>query len=705
MKLLLVDDDDILLDRLTSDLASQNYVVDAATDGLLGWEYAQAAPYDLIVLDIDLPGLDGVSLCQRLRQTGYEGPILLLTGRSSSTDKVLGLDAGADDYLVKPYTLVELSARIRALLRRPPAVNDLSLRWGSLRLDPNAGQVTVADRPVVLSPKEYGLLELFLRYPDRIFSNTVLLERLWSADEAPGEETIRTHIRRLRRKLKQAGGNDVIENVYSMGYRLRTSPPEPAETTESVPKASTHGAPQKVHQKAPQGLTGGPVSGADNAIPARTEAPTSLSTPPAPNRQAAQEQAARAAAIAAFEQFRPAIDDRLAALHQAASALRAGDLPEAVRSTACTAAHKLAGSLGLFGFMAGSHLARHLEDWLLQPNVAQGQAFAALVDQLELHLQAGPGEAVPELEPTAGASAFLPPSDRAAGDRYRVLAVDDDSAILAQLQRVLPPWGLEVVPLDDPRQVWASLEASPPDLVLLDLDMPHLSGLELCRQLRQGDRWQTLPVLFLTACRDSATVYRLYQAGADDYLPKPILEPELINRLFQRLERSRLLQTPAGTDPTTGLANRKKGTIELDLLLHLAQRYGQPFSLVRVEVAPPAHSTALLSALAKALAGQLRGGDAIACWSQSEILVGVLGTDLATTQAQLRPALESAAATAIPGLILEASIAASAVSPELYLSGATYPEDGHRLAELYQMACQRRGSPQPASPGGQPSPS
>ncbi|PSR15794.1 hypothetical protein C8255_21265 [filamentous cyanobacterium CCP3] len=700
MKLLLVDDDDILIDRLTSDLASQNYVVDTAVDGLLGWEYAQAAPYDLIVLDIDLPGLNGVSLCQRLRQTGYAGPILLLTGRSSSTDKVLGLDAGADDYLVKPYTLVELSARIRALLRRPPAMSDLSLRWGSLRLDPNAGQVTVADRPVVLSPKEYGLLELFLRSPDRIFSNTVLLERLWSADEAPGEETIRTHIKRLRRKLKQAGGDDVIENVYSMGYRLRPQPPAPAETPKSAPKGLTHGVPQntpqKAPQKAPQGVTGGPVSGADNAPSTRTEAPTPLSAAPALDRRAAQEQSARAAAIAAFEQFRPAIDDRLAALRQAASALRAGDLPEAVRSTACTAAHKLAGSLGLFGYMAGSHLARRLEDWLQQPNLAQGPAFAAWVDQLEQLLQAAPGEAVPDSEPAAAASAFPHPVDRALGDRYRVLAIDDDPTILAQLQRLLPRWGLDVVPLDDPRQVWASLEASPPDLVLLDLDMPHLNGLELCQQLRQGDRWQTLPVLFLTACRDPATVYRLYQAGADDYLPKPILEPELINRLFQRLERSRLLQTLAGTDPTTGLANRQKGAIELDLLLHLAQRYGQPFSLVRVEVAQPTRSTALFSALAKALAGQLRGGDAIACWSQSEILVGVLDTDLATTQAQLRPALEAAAA-AIPARILAANIAASGVAPGLYLSGATYPQDGHRLAELYQMACQRRGSPPPAS--------
>lgn len=699
MKLLLVDDDDILIGQLTSDLASQNYVVDTANDGLVGWEYATAAPYDLIVLDIDLPGLNGVALCQRLRQTGYAGPILLLTGRSSSTDKVLGLNAGADDYLVKPYTLAELTARIRALLRRPPAVCDLSLRWGALQLDPNAGQVTIANRPVVLSPKEYGLLELFLRYPDRIFSNTVLLERLWTADEAPGEETIRTHIKRLRRKLKQAGGDDVVENVYSMGYRLKPLPPETALETAEAPEHDTK-APPRGGPEVPAGVTNDSISGAGDAIPAPTEAPTPDLAAPDLDKQAAQEQAARAAAIAAFERFRPAIDDRLAALHQAVAALNAGHLTEPVHATARAAAHKLAGSLGLFGFMAGSHLARRLEDWLQSPNLAEGPFFGALVDQLEQQLQAGPSAAAPEPESavsdsTSLHSAALHRLDRAAGDRYQVLAIDDDPVILAQLQRLLPPWGLDVVPLNNPRQLWASLEASPPDLVLLDLDMPHLSGLDLCHQLRQDDRWQTLPVVFLTACREPATIYQLYQAGADDYLPKPILEPELINRLFQRLERGRLLQTLAGTDPTTGLANRQKGTIELDLLLHLAERYRQPFSLVRVEVALPAPGAkALMSALGQALVGRMRSGDAIACWSKSEILVGVLDTDLATTQAQLRPALETALATAS---------AANALNPGLYLSGAVYPEDGCRLAELYRVSCQRRGSLQSASPRGQPS--
>ncbi|MBD2233238.1 response regulator [Phormidium tenue] len=637
MKILLVDDDEVLIERLTSDLAAQHYVVDTTTDGLLGWEYARSAPYDLIVLDIDLPGLDGLSLCRRLRQTGYAGAILMLTGRGSNDDKVEGLNAGADDYLVKPYTLTELTARLRALLRRPTVMSSPTLHWGQLQCDPNANLVTVADQTVVLSPKEYGLLELLLRHPDRIFSNTVLLERLWSADESPGEETIRTHIKRLRRKLKQAGADDMIENVYGMGYRLRPAPPA---TEPELPQ-------------------------------------------PAPAPEQAKAEAARAAAIAAFDQFRPIIGDRMAALRRAVAALNQPPLTEEVRSQAQGAAHKLAGSLGLFGLTSGSHLARRLEDWLTQPNAAQRADFIALVDQLDAQLAAGPGES---FEPSGGSDVVpLTVPSRPSDTRHRVLAVDDDPLILAQLQRLLPPWGLDVVMLSDPRQTWVALEASPPDLLLLDLDMPHLRGVDLCRQLRQQERWQTLPILFLTACREPTAVYELYQAGADDYLPKPILEPELVNRLFQRLERGRLLQTLAGTDPLTGLANRRKGTIEFELLLHLAHRYPQPLSLVLLHLSPDlASAKDLMVALAALLPTLTRRGDAIARWSNQEILIGALAPTWPSPQEALGPPLAQFWADRLRS------------SPDnlgrplgLQLGAATFPTDGHTLDRLYQQATHR----------------
>lgn len=661
MKILVVDDDDLLVEQLTADLLAQNYVVDTTSDGLLGWEYATATPYDLIVLDINLPGLDGVSLCQRLRQGGYAGAILLLTGRSSSDDKVMGLNAGADDYLVKPYTLVELTARLRALLRRPQLVSSPTLRYGSLELDPNGSLVTVADRPVELSPKEYGLLELFLRHPDRIFSNTLLLERLWSVEDAPGEETIRTHIKRLRRKLKQAGVDDMIENVYGMGYRLRP---------ESV----------------------GPDVGPDvsDAAP----------TPAEPDRAAA----AREAAIAAFERFRPTIDQRMAALRDAALALKANHLPTIVQTAAQGAAHKLAGSLGLFGYGAGSHLARRLEDWLEQPDLAQGQTFNGLVDQLDALLRSPPAAASTE---SNAAIVPLPPA-AALGDRIAVVAVDDDPIMLAQLQSLLPRWGVDVLGLQDPRQTLATLEASPPDLLLLDLDMPSLSGLDLCHQLRQIDRWQTLPIVCLTACRDAATLYQLYQAGADDYLPKPMVEPELVSRIFHRVERGRLLQTLAGVDPHSGLANRQKGTIELKLLLALAQRQGEIVTLLVIQITPknpPGEATPIRS-LGQSLTGLLGSGDVLACWGPSEFIVGLWATDRAAAQALLGQTLKlqlmdklSSSSDALGTLDTTANgTTVNAINIDAITVGtATFPVDGQTLPLLYRQA-QRPAARLPLSP-------
>jgi len=222
VKILLVEDDDRIAEALAEALTDQHYVVDVADDGQAGWELAEAFHYDLIILDWMLPKLNGVHLCQRLRQKGYSMPVLMLTAKDSSTDKVIGLDAGADDYVVKPFDLKELMARIRALLRRGTAILPPVLEWENLRLDPSNCEVTYKGLPMHLTPKEYRILELFLRNFHRVFHRSEILERLWSFDEPPGEETVKVHIRSLRQKLKLAGAAvDFIETVYGLGYRLQ----------------------------------------------------------------------------------------------------------------------------------------------------------------------------------------------------------------------------------------------------------------------------------------------------------------------------------------------------------------------------------------------------------------------------------------------------------------------------------------------------
>ena len=223
MRILLVEDEERITKALAEALMDHHYVVDVVHDGQMGWEFAESAAYDVIILDVMLPRLNGIEFCQRLRQQGKTTPVLMLTAKDTSADKVLGLDVGADDYVIKPFDLQELLARVRALLRRGNSALPPVLEWGSLRLDPNSCEVTYAEKLISLTPKEYGLLELFLRSPGRVLSREIILEHLWSFEDIPGDDTVKTHIKRLRQKLKIVGvPSTLIETVYGLGYRLKT---------------------------------------------------------------------------------------------------------------------------------------------------------------------------------------------------------------------------------------------------------------------------------------------------------------------------------------------------------------------------------------------------------------------------------------------------------------------------------------------------
>jgi DNA-binding response OmpR family regulator len=221
MRILLVEDDIRLAETLAEALTDQRYVVDVVTDGEAGWDQAKVLEYDLLLLDVMLPELDGISLCQRLRSHGYSMPVLMLTARDTVSDKIAGLDAGADDYVVKPIDLQELFARVRALLRRGSATSPPILEWEALRLDPSTYEVSYGETPVHLTPKEYGLLELLMRNGRRVLSRSAIIEHVWSLETPPEEHAVKVHIRGLRQKLKAAGASeDLIETVHSMGYCL-----------------------------------------------------------------------------------------------------------------------------------------------------------------------------------------------------------------------------------------------------------------------------------------------------------------------------------------------------------------------------------------------------------------------------------------------------------------------------------------------------
>lgn len=221
MKVLIVEDDWQIAAILKQLLTEQRYIVEVASDGQEGLAFAEATTYDLIVLDVMLPKLDGIDLCRKLRLTEKQTLILMLTAKDSGQDKVEGLDVGADDYMTKPFDTPELLARIRALLRRRQTESKPVLAWEKLSLDVDRGEVHYDTIRVPLTAKEYSLVALFLQQGDRLLNYELILEQLWTFDDTPSKGAVKAHIRMIRQKLKQAGAPpNLIENVYGLGYRL-----------------------------------------------------------------------------------------------------------------------------------------------------------------------------------------------------------------------------------------------------------------------------------------------------------------------------------------------------------------------------------------------------------------------------------------------------------------------------------------------------
>ncbi len=221
MRVLVVEDDPRMSDLICEVLRDHCYAVDPATDGASASELMDLNPYDLVVLDWGIPAPSGIELLQTWRSQGRAMPILMLTGRDAVEDKAGGLDTGADDYLTKPFSFVELLARVRSLLRRRKVPLRLQLEAGDLRLDASRHHVTVGGRPVQLSPKEFAVLEYMLRRTDEVLTRTEIEEHAWDESSDPMANVIDVTIHRLRKKIDGGRDRRLIHTVRGMGYVLR----------------------------------------------------------------------------------------------------------------------------------------------------------------------------------------------------------------------------------------------------------------------------------------------------------------------------------------------------------------------------------------------------------------------------------------------------------------------------------------------------
>jgi two-component system OmpR family response regulator len=227
VRVLVVEDEAKMAGLLRRGLGEEGYAVDVAADGQEGLAAAASRDYDAVVLDVMLPGCSGFEVCRDLRRREVWVPVLMLTARDGFDDRIRGLDGGADDYLTKPFHLGELFARLRALTRRGPAARPVVLTAGALRLDPASRRCWRGEREIVLTAKEFGLLEVLLRHPGMVFTRDALLEHCWDFAFESRSNVVDVHIRSLREKIDRPFGVVSVETVRGVGYRLRVDGGQP----------------------------------------------------------------------------------------------------------------------------------------------------------------------------------------------------------------------------------------------------------------------------------------------------------------------------------------------------------------------------------------------------------------------------------------------------------------------------------------------
>lgn len=226
MRVLVVEDDHDLSDILRRGLSEQAFGVDVAYDGECAQYMAESEDFDLIILDLMIPKIDGIAVCHHLRCKGRTTPIIMLTARDQVDDRIMGLDAGADDYIVKPFSMGELFARVRAVLRRVEQRPQEVLEVGPLTLDPHSSYVKQGQRKILLTAKEFALLQFFMQHPNRLLSRTEILENVWDSNYDGLGNVVDVYINYLRNKLEETGELRMIETVRGRGYLLKEKPDE-----------------------------------------------------------------------------------------------------------------------------------------------------------------------------------------------------------------------------------------------------------------------------------------------------------------------------------------------------------------------------------------------------------------------------------------------------------------------------------------------
>jgi diguanylate cyclase (GGDEF)-like protein len=776
MRILLVEDDKSLAELVKKALTEQqNYLVDSAKDGNEGLNLADAFEYDLILLDIVLPKLDGINVCKTLRNRGDRTPILLLTATDEISQKVRGLDAGADDYLVKPFNIQELLARVRALTRRGQDTFLPILQWENFQLDSNSCKILYRERELKLTAKEYALLELFLRNPHRIFSQSALIDRIWHSEESPSINAVRTQIKGLRQKLKAVGAtSELIETIYGLGYRLKkeenrqeknfgkTNPflqdlwqkhqqtylekiellKQYLQKLQQNPGDRAAREQAKAHSHTLAGslgifgwqeialqfrgltnslnswqtLTNLEQSNLIKSTFCLYESLQKVDPEPLNSTQNSLEKTySPTANIEAKESLLPAtqlLEDRF--LSQEGKLLIVDDdlaLVEALEIEAkgwglsVEVAHNLSQAREIIDRTQpnailldlsfpgskenGFELLQELKNLRSTVPVVVFTAKESFTDRVKVARLGGKGFLQKPILAADVIEAIAQVIQKNNLPDTKILVVDDDPETLDLIRDFLEPWGCELTLLEDPHQFWDTLEFTNPDLLILDVEMPSLSGIELCQVVRNEPRWQEIPILSLSNAKDSQTIQTVFSSGADDYINKPIVGAELVARVLNRLDRERYRRQIAEIDALTGVSNRRKSIKQLTRTINLAKRQNQPFCFIILDldhfkkindVYGHDAGDLVLRQLGKLLTRTFRGEDIIARWGGEEFTIGLYNMTKKYGIERLQKLLHNFSQQEFSNAYEKKFRVTFSVGV------AQYPTDGEDLQTLYQSA-------------------
>lgn len=778
MKILLVEHDQKIIKKFTS-LLSNNYLIDSSHDGEDAWEVINLFEYDLLIINVNLPKFDGIRLCQKIRKNGKQMPILLLTEQESNPDqKIVGLDSGADDFIIQPVENDVLLAKIRALLRRGASILPPILEWRHLSLDPVKHEVKYQNKPLNLTPKEYSLLELFLRNSRRIFSHSSMIDLLWSYEECPNETTIRSHVKSLRKKLKNSGvPDDFIETVYGVGYRLKTFDENDQPNVISQENTNNN---NNNNFKIAQENNQEKIIGLPEINPELLDI---------------------------FQQSQSLLNARVNLLEKVVEALTNHEFSEEWRQKALSESHKLVASLGTFGFNRASAIARDLETifktktqidpekitqiseqvktirtvldecplapipedfdfnetapkilvitqelnflekldiealkWGLKTDIAITLAeaktaiektqpnlilldleitknldnclsFLAEINQRKIPLPVLILTNNNDLETrvkisSLGGKGFLNKSilisdiiktainliEQVIPKESKIMIVDDDPISLNFVKSNLEPWGLKVKILENIKDFWQTLNNFSPYLLILDMEMPQLGGLDLCRLVRSDSRWASLPIIFLTSHRDPAAINQAFAAGADDFVNKPIVGSELVIRVINRIERVKLLRKSTEVDPVTGVIHRNRFVERLISFFCLAERYYQNVCIVVIKINNLAQiknqynlsvADQLSMSLGKYLKYKLRREDMITSWQDDIFVISMYPSNKESIQLRLEKIFKF-----LKYHTFQVSYEQEIIDLQVECSHgiAQFPQDGRDIQSLYDFA-------------------